>query len=67
MDGATIRGFFLLCLAFVAYFVPTVIAYLRGHHASVPIFWVNLLLGWTVLGWVAVLVWAMGRVRLYDW
>ena len=50
----------LLVLAFIAlYFAPSFIASLRKHHNGVAIFAVNLLLGWTFLGWVAALVWSL--------
>lgn len=40
------------------YFLPTTIALAREHHQLAAIFALNLLLGWTVLGWIAALVWA---------
>jgi len=45
------------------YLLPWMVAALRGtsHHWSV--FWVNLLLGWTVVGWVVALVMAMRAHR----
>ncbi|GAB3181886.1 hypothetical protein GCM10027060_13650 [Nesterenkonia halophila] len=41
----------------VSYFIPTAIAMLRRHNVG-GVFLVNLLLGWTFLGWVAALVMA---------
>ena len=38
------------------YFLPTIVA--RGKKQFAPVFLVNLLLGWTCLGWVVALVWA---------
>ncbi len=40
------------------YFLPSVIAFSRGHQHSAPILLLNLFLGWTLVGWVAALVWA---------
>ncbi|GEA85173.1 superinfection immunity protein [Cellulomonas gelida] len=40
------------------YLLPWAIAATRGKAARWGIFWVNLLLGWTLVGWVATLVWA---------
>jgi hypothetical protein len=48
----------LLPLGMVCYFVPSLIAYLRGHRSMVVIFALNLLLGWTVVGWIGVLIWS---------
>jgi hypothetical protein len=41
------------------YFLPTVIAICVRHQNGVAIFIVNLLLGWTMLGWIAALAWSM--------
>jgi hypothetical protein len=40
------------------YLVPAVIADLRKHHNRWAIFWTNLFLGWTFLGWVGAFIWA---------
>jgi T4 superinfection immunity protein len=57
--------FFGLVLALVLfvifahiYFIPSFIAHRRGHHQMMPIFLLNFFLGWSLLGWVAALVWA---------
>ena len=41
------------------YFIPSVVAGMRSHHQTWPIVALNLLLGWTLLGWVAALVWSL--------
>jgi hypothetical protein len=41
------------------YFLPTIVALLRQHRNAAPIFILNWLGGWTVIGWVAALVWSM--------
>ena len=41
------------------YFVPTIVAAIRGTRNLVAILVLNLLAGWTFLGWVAALVWAL--------
>lgn len=38
------------------YMLPWAIAATRGKSNTGAIFWLNLLLGWTVLGWVIALV-----------
>ena len=47
--------FFLVCSALL-YFLPTLI----GRHKSdvLGIFLLNLLFGWTIVGWILALVWA---------
>ena len=49
----------LVVLIFAFYFLPTLIAFLRQHKNKLAIFLLNLLLGWTVLGWVVSLVWSV--------
>lgn len=41
------------------YFVPTIVAELRKTDHWVGITLLNLLLGWTLIGWVIALVWAV--------
>ena len=43
---------------FVFYFLPSIIAAARSKRDLVSIFILNLLLGWTAIGWVVALVWA---------
>jgi len=45
------------------YFVPSFVAASRGHQNRVAIFALNLLLGWTFLGWVGALVWSLTAPR----
>jgi hypothetical protein len=40
------------------YFLPSIIARHRHHRQGPAIVLVNLLLGWTFLGWLLALVWA---------
>jgi len=41
------------------YFIPTFIACRRDHAKLPGIVAVNILLGWTFLGWIAALVWSL--------
>lgn len=51
--------FALLLIPFGAiHFLPTIVAGLRHSRSIVGIFLLNLLLGWTVIGWVIALIWA---------
>ena len=52
---------FLVVWVFIGifiYFIPVVIAGFRNHQNQNSIFFLNLLLGWTFIGWVACLVWS---------
>lgn len=42
----------------LVYFLPTMIAKMRGHTDSKKIFWINLFFGWTGVGLIGCVVWA---------
>ncbi len=46
------------------YMLPWAIAAVRGTANSWAVFWVNLLLGWTVIGWIVALVMAIREHRI---
>ncbi len=52
-------GLVLFILAAIFYFIPTVIACKRNAGHTGKIFLINLVFGWTVLGWIAALLWAI--------
>ncbi len=52
-----------IILGLLAYFVPALVAVKRMHHQTSAILALNLLLGWTFIGWVAALVWALTAVK----
>ena len=56
-------GFIWLALIACAYLFPTLVAAGRHHHNQLAVGMLNLLLGWTVLGWILSLVWACTAVR----
>jgi uncharacterized membrane protein YqaE (UPF0057 family) len=45
------------------YLLPALVAKQRGHHNAAAIAVLNILLGWTLLGWIGSLVWACTAVR----
>jgi hypothetical protein len=47
-----------MAVLFVAYWLPTLLAFHRRHRSRAAILIVNFLLGWTLIGWVAALIWA---------
>jgi len=52
-------GEWLLILLFLPlYFLPTIVANARKNTNSQVIFVLNLLLGWTILGWIGAMIWA---------
>jgi hypothetical protein len=50
-------GIAYLAIFLAFYFLPTLVAWWRGHRQLASILLLNLFLGWTVVGWVLALVW----------
>ena len=50
---------YLLFTGFVLYLMPWIASVAREHHLHHRVLAGNLLLGWTVIGWFAVLVYAL--------
>ena len=48
----------LLAILALLYFLPTIVASHRGHRVG-GILLLNLFFGWTIIGWWAVLIWAL--------
>jgi hypothetical protein len=44
---------------FLMYFLPTILAFARNKRDTAAILLLNLFLGWTMIGWVVALVWAV--------
>jgi len=60
--GATAIGLGFLVLIVVGavlYFVPSIVAMARHHPNTAAIVILNLLTGWTFIGWVGSLVWSV--------
>lgn len=58
---AQVFGPLFFVVAPVLYFLPTIEAALRQHTNLLALGALNLLLGWTVIGWVGAMVWALAR------
>jgi hypothetical protein len=54
---------FVVVASVLIYVGPTVIAFLRSHQNAAAIMALNILLGWTFLGWVAALIWSLTETR----
>lgn len=49
----------LFAVLLIPYLLPSLVAYRRWHRSYKAIIALNILLGWTFLGWVACLVWSL--------
>ena len=58
-EGAPVEIVFILPVLVMSYLLPTFLAVGRKHKALPAIFALNLFLGWSLLGWVAALVWSL--------
>jgi uncharacterized membrane protein YqaE (UPF0057 family) len=53
----------VVILILLAYFLPAVTSSLRRHPDSISITIINVLLGWTLIGWVWAMAWAAKGIR----
>lgn len=53
------EGFIYLGLWMMLYFLPFIIAKSKKRSNTHAIFWVNALLGWTMIAWFVALFWAL--------
>ena len=51
----------MLIIGGIIYFIPTIVAYSREHHNFTAILLLNIFAGWTLLGWVGALIWAVAK------
>ena len=49
---------FIVIIAALIYFIPTVICLIRKHTYKLYIICLNIILGWTLIGWIACLIWS---------
>jgi len=63
--GALIVSIMILIIFLALYFLPTFIAFGRGKVNALSVLLLNIFLGWTLVGWVVSLVWAV-KTDLID-
>lgn len=49
----------LIVFGGLVYWLPTIVAFARGSDGRFIIMALNFLMGWTVLGWIGALIWAL--------
>jgi hypothetical protein len=52
-----VEAFLFVSFIFVGYFLPSILGWNKRNFTA--ILWLNILLGWTLVGWVIALVWAL--------
>lgn len=58
MDDSAAGGLLILAILLGLYLLPAIIGSSRKHRQAAAIWVLNVFLGWTLIGWVAALVWA---------
>ena len=58
-----ILGWIVLVVLIFPYFLPTIIAFARKKDSAGAVFILNFFLGWTFIGWVVCLIWALSDGR----
>ena len=57
----------VMLISVLLYFAPWLIGLNREVNTCMGLFFVNLLLGWSIIGWVGCLLWAVcGQTRAQD-
>jgi len=56
-DGNTLVTLITLAIFLFIYFIPFIVNYFKKTNKNLLIFCLNLLLGWTVIGWILILIW----------
>ena len=49
----------IIVILSLGYFLPAMIAWTNSRRNTSAIFALNIFLGWTLIGWVVALVWAL--------
>jgi len=59
----TVFALFAIVLMVAVYMLPAIVAYKRRHHNKLAILLLNLLAGWSFIGWLVSMVWACTKVQ----
>jgi hypothetical protein len=58
-SGSPVAAVLVTAAIWLFCFIPSGIAVWRGHRSAPAIIALNLLLGWTGLGWIAAFIWSL--------
>lgn len=58
MKSKIIWFIFILSITGLIYFIPTIVSLVRNNTYKIYIIGINILLGWTLLGWIVCLIWS---------
>jgi len=66
MGGISVWQLFIVIPILVCYLLPTIIALKNGHKNKLLIIILNFTAGWTVIGWIIALVWAIKLPKINN-
>ena len=61
LEDLRLKEWLVVILMFTGYFLSSFIAMLRNHKNKLAILLMNIFLGWTFLGWISALIWAVTK------
>ncbi|MGJ8524040.1 hypothetical protein R84981_002757 [Carnimonas sp. R-84981] len=64
--GSAFLSVIMFVVLLIIYLLPFLVASYRRHPNLVPIFLINIFLGWTLIGWVGALAWSFTNLKLDD-
>lgn len=59
MFSSTVAGILLIAAMAFLYFLPTIVGHKKSNARA--IFFLNLFLGWTAIGWIVAMIWGLTR------
>lgn len=54
----------IIAVAAILYLLPALFAFMRRHRNRLAILALTLLLGWTIIGWIVALIWALTAPKI---
>lgn len=66
VDPESSQSFVMLAMVIALYCTPSIIAMARKHQNRTGIILLNLLLGWTLIGWIAALIWSVSASAITE-
>jgi len=52
---------FLIIFGLLLYFIPSIVAFSKNRHNKSAVLVLNIFLGWSFIGWIVALVWAVSN------
>ncbi len=63
MGGISIWQLIIIVSVLLIYFLPSIIAVKKDHKNMASILLINMFLGWSLIGWLVAIVWAIKKTE----